>query len=87
MSCRSLAQLMEGGGTLCTSHSKIASSPSITDILVGSEEPLAPLVLDLGRTGNANGEECQSIKKKCHLLLYAAFRLESHNVPVFSAFC
>lgn len=41
---------MDGGGTLWTSHGKTASSPSITDILHGSEEPPA-FVLDLGRTG------------------------------------
>lgn len=51
MSCLSLAQLMVGGGTLWTSHGKTASSPSITDILIGSAAPPAPLTLDLGRTG------------------------------------
>lgn len=51
MSCLSLAQLMVGGGTLRTSHGKMASSPSITDILIGAAEPPAPPALDLGRTG------------------------------------
>lgn len=52
MSCLSLAQLMVGGGTLWTSHGKMASRPSITDILDGSVEPPPPaFALDLGRTG------------------------------------
>lgn len=46
----SLAQLMVGGGTLRTSHGRMASSPSFTDILRGSAEPPAPSALDLGRT-------------------------------------
>ncbi len=52
MSCLSLAQLMVGGGTLWTSHGKMASSLSITDILIGSAKLPAPLTLDLGRTGH-----------------------------------
>lgn len=51
ISCLSLAQLMAGGGTLWTTHGKTASSPSITDILDGSEEPPTSPALDLGRTG------------------------------------
>lgn len=51
MSCLSLAQLMVGGGTLWASHGKMASSPSITDILIGSAAPPGPSTLDLGRTG------------------------------------
>jgi len=50
MSCLSLAQLTEGGGTPWTSHGNTASAPSITDIGAGSVEPLTP---DLGRTGRA----------------------------------
>lgn len=58
MSCFSLAQLMVGGGTLWTSHGKMASSPSITDILFGSADAPAPPTLDLGRTehGQTNTE-------------------------------
>lgn len=58
MSCLSLAQLMVGGGTLWTSHGKMASSPAITDILIGATEPPLP---DLGRTGHA----CNSIQNVC----------------------
>lgn len=46
----SLAQLMVGRGTLWTSHGRMASSPSVTDILIGSAELPAPSALDLGRT-------------------------------------
>lgn len=48
----SLAQLMVGGGTLWTSHGRMASSPSVTDILSGSAELPKPSALDLGRTGD-----------------------------------
>lgn len=54
MKCLSLAQLMVGGGTLWTSHGRMASSPSITDILIGSAELPAPSALDLGRTGGTH---------------------------------
>lgn len=46
----SLAQVMVGGGTLWTSHGRMASSPSVTDILRGSAELPEPSALDLGRT-------------------------------------
>lgn len=63
MSCLSLAQLMVGGGTLWTSHGKMASSPAITDILIGSTEP--PLS-DLGRTGHP----CNSIQNVCDKFIW-----------------
>lgn len=53
ISCLSLAQLMVGGGTLWTSQGKIAFSPSITDIHMGSAEPPEPPSLGRGRTGQA----------------------------------
>lgn len=56
MNCFSLAQIMVGGGTLCTSHGKTASSPSITDIFIGFAEAPAPPTLDLGRTGQTVNE-------------------------------
>lgn len=56
MSCLSLAQLMVGGGTLWTSHGKMASSPSITDILIGSADTPAPPTSDLGRTEHTHGQ-------------------------------
>ena len=46
----SLAQRMVGGGTLWTSHGRVASSPSVTDSRSGSTGLPAPSVLDLGRT-------------------------------------
>ena len=65
MSCLSLAQLMVGGGTLLTSHGKMASSPSITDILIGPDEPPAPPALALGRTGNTyTGTQTQNQLKR-----------------------
>lgn len=59
ISCFSFDQLMVGGGTLWTSHGKIMSSFSITDILTGSDEPPEPPTLGLGRTGKENRKKTQ----------------------------
>lgn len=53
----SLAQLMVGGGTLWTSHVRMASSPSVTDILSGPVGPAAPPALGRGRTGDTHSSE------------------------------
>lgn len=67
MSCLSLAQFIVGGGTLWTSHGKMASSPSITDILIGSAEPPLPPTLDLGRTGQTYTETVTQLKVFRHI--------------------